>query len=167
MDQPSKNPTGFRDSHLSWSSWSWVRALVALNQIELSVAGVQVRWEHGPCGGKERCPGQRCPHGDLSSSACSISGVLPHPSLLYPSLLWGLSLSLSLSLPSPQLSPFYLVLSPSLPLGPLEGSNSQSRPSVHPPSLCQCSASGGEVGVGWVGWGRNTTLRREGSRETQ
>ena len=38
-----------------------MKVLVTLNQIELSVTGVQVRWEHGPCCGKERCPGAEIP----------------------------------------------------------------------------------------------------------
>lgn len=97
--------------------------------------------------GKSAAQGRKCPHGALSSSACSISCVLPHPNLL--TLLCLRAFCLPFPVPSlSQLLSFLSSSLSSLPLGPLEGSNSDPDPvSTLPASASALPLSRGE------GWG--------------
>ena len=99
--------------------------------------------------GKSAAQGRRCPHGDLSSSACSISCVLPHPNLLYPPLLEGFLSPFPCPFPLPTLS--FLSSSLSLPTsGPTRGQQlivqTQCPPSQPLPVLCLCL--GVRLGIG-------------------
>ena len=136
-----------------------MRALVALNQIELSVAGVQVRWEHGSCGGKERCPGAEMPTWRplLFSLLHLRCPPPPQPPLPFFALR---PFSLPFSVPS--LSPTLSFLSNSLsfpPSGPTRGQQltvqTQCPPSQPLPVLRLCLG----VRLGEDRWGEVGTPR--------